>query len=122
MNIYEQFYKLLKTLLSKNIFLIRKYKEETFEVKGYDKYFEVYSGLASMKDTTDPIYQQNHRYERAKAGGRSIIAKEKNWKAIEKFIHHFQMTCKLRFSVRQKYSEKVEKRFLDLRKLKIEKV
>ena len=22
------------------------------------------------------------------------FAKEKNWKAIEKFIHHFQMTCK----------------------------
>ena len=22
------------------------------------------------------------------------FAKEKNWKAIEKFIYHFQMTCK----------------------------
>lgn len=34
----------------------------------------------------------------------------------------FQMTCSLRFSVRQKFSNKVEKRFLDLRKLEIKKV
>lgn len=34
----------------------------------------------------------------------------------------FQMTCSLRFSVRQKFSDKVEKRFLDLRKLEIKKV
>jgi len=30
------------------------------------------------------------------------FAKEKNWKAIEKFIHHFQMTCK-----QLKYSDKL---------------
>jgi len=41
---------------------------------------------------------------------------------LEIVSQDFQMTCKLRFSVRQKFSEKVEKRFIDLRKLKIEKV
>jgi uncharacterized YigZ family protein len=34
----------------------------------------------------------------------------------------FQMTCTLTFSVRRKASEKVQKRFTDLRKLKIEKL
>lgn len=41
---------------------------------------------------------------------------------LEIVSQDFQMTCTLRFSVRQKFSEKVEKRFVDLRKLKISKV
>jgi uncharacterized YigZ family protein len=41
---------------------------------------------------------------------------------LEIISQDFQMTCSLIFSVRQKYTAKVEKRFLDLRKLKIKKV
>ncbi|MCF8364533.1 MAG: YigZ family protein [Bacteroidales bacterium] len=41
---------------------------------------------------------------------------------LEIVSQDFQMTCKLRFSIRQKFSEKVEKRFCDLRKLQITKV
>jgi uncharacterized YigZ family protein len=41
---------------------------------------------------------------------------------LEIISQDFQMTCTLRFSVRQKFSEKVKTRFVDLRKLKIEKV
>ncbi len=47
------------------------------------------------------------------------IIKEEN---LEIVSQDFQMTCTLRFSIRQKFSEKVEKRFVDLRKLKITKV
>jgi uncharacterized YigZ family protein len=47
------------------------------------------------------------------------IAKEEY---LEIISQDFQMTCSLIFSVRQKYAAKVEKRFLDLRKLKIKKV
>lgn len=41
---------------------------------------------------------------------------------LEIKTQNFQMSCTLRFSVRQKFSEKVKTRFLDLRKVKIEKV
>lgn len=41
---------------------------------------------------------------------------------LEIVSQDFQMTCTLRFSVRQKFSEKVEKRFVDLRKVKISKI
>lgn len=47
------------------------------------------------------------------------IIKEEN---LEIISQDFQMTCTLRFSIRQKYADKVEKRFVDLRKLRIEKV
>jgi len=41
---------------------------------------------------------------------------------LEIISQDFQMTCRLRFSVRQKFSQKVENRFQDLRKVKTEKV
>jgi len=41
---------------------------------------------------------------------------------LEIISQDFQMTCRLRFSVRQKFSPKVENRFQDLRKVKTEKV
>lgn len=41
---------------------------------------------------------------------------------LEIISQDFQMTCSLTFSVRQKFSAKVEKRFQDLRKLKIKKI
>lgn len=47
------------------------------------------------------------------------IIKEENLDIVSQ---DFQMTCTLRFSVRQKFSEKVEQRFTDLRKVKINKV
>ena len=66
-------------LFFENDIPLRKYNDKTFEVKSYNEYFKVYRELAQINDTTDPSYQQNHRYERAKAGGSPVIAKEENW-------------------------------------------
>ena len=75
------------TLFFENDIPVRNYSgSEDFSVDPYNEYFEIYKGLASISDTTDPIYKENHRYKRAEAGGSAVVPKEEFWVRYDKTI------------------------------------
>ena len=74
-------------LFFENDIPLRNYNNDSdYAIETFGTYFEIYKGLASINNTDDPIYKENHRYKREEAGGSDVIPAEEFWVRYDKTI------------------------------------
>jgi 3-hydroxyacyl-CoA dehydrogenase len=91
----KQLAKVQKNNKSAFIYVHKNYKIVEFNTKANTLDYNSMDALKSASDQNLIIINEGMQF----SAGVNLnyvmdFAKEKNWKAIEKFIHHFQMTCK----------------------------